>query len=57
LAQKCPARSITGQVVEVWLGQNRTKGGDRDSAANAWQAKPAGPSGPAVVMTVTPVQK
>ena len=45
LAQKCPARSITGQVAEVRLGQNSTSGGASDSAANAWQANPAGPSG------------
>ena len=48
---------MTGQVDEVRLGQNSTRGGVRDSAANAWQAKPTGPWGPAVVMTVTPVQK
>ena len=57
LAQKCPARSISGQVDEVRLGQNSTSGGASDSAANAWQANPAGPCGPVVVMTVTPVQK
>src|ERR1700749_205481 len=56
LAQKCPARSITGQVAEVRPGQNSTSGGARDSAANAWQANPAN-GGPDVVMTVTPVQK
>src|SRR6266567_3906581 len=57
LAQKCPARSISGQVAEVRLGQNSTSGGASDSAANAWQANPAGPCGPDVVITVTPVQK
>src|SRR5438034_54690 len=56
LAQKCPARSITGQVAEVRLGQNSTSGGASDSAAKAWQANPAR-GGPHVVMTVTPVQK
>ena len=44
LTQKCPARSISGQVAEVRLGQNSTSGGASDSAANAWQANPAGPS-------------
>ena len=57
LAQKCPARSITGQVADDRLGQNSTRGGARDSAANAWHANPAGPPASAVVMTVTPVQK
>ena len=38
-------------------GQNSTSGGSSDSAANDWQAKPAGPAWSAVVITVTPVQK
>jgi hypothetical protein len=58
LAQKCPARSITGQVADDRLGQNSTRGGVSDSAANAWHANPAGPApSSAAVMTVTPVQK
>jgi len=57
LAQKCPARSITGQVADDRLGQNSTRGGTRDSAAKAWHANPAGWSPSAVAMTVTPVQK
>ncbi len=57
LAQKCPARAIRGQVADDRLGQNSTSGGSRDSAANDWQAKPAGPPSSTVVMTVTPVQK
>lgn len=56
-AQKCPARAITGQVTEDRPGQNRTSGGSRDNAANAWHANPAGRSSSMVVMTVTPVQK
>jgi hypothetical protein len=57
LAQKCPARAIRGQVTDDLPGQNRTRGGSSDSAANDWQAKPAGPSSSTVVMMVTPVQK
>ena len=56
-AQKCPARAIRGQVADARLGQNSTSGGSSDTAANDWQANPAGPSSSAVVMTVTPVQK
>ena len=56
-AQKCPARAIRGQVADSRLGQNSTSGGSSDTAANDWQANPAGPSSSAVVMTVTPVPK
>ena len=44
-AQKCPARAIRGQVAEEPAGQNSTSGGSSDSAANDWQAKPAGAVG------------
>ena len=38
-----PGRAIRGQVADERPGQNSTSGGSRDSAANDWQAKPAGP--------------
>jgi hypothetical protein len=60
LTQKYPLVAMAGQVLDVLAGQNSTSGGVSDSAANAWQANPAGrpPSAPSTpVMTVTPVQK
>src|ERR1700735_795959 len=57
LAHRCPDRAIRGQVADDLPGQNSTSGGSSDTAANDWQAKPAGPCPSAVVITVTPVQK
>src|SRR5579862_4095480 len=57
LTANTPAASIWGQLVDDLPGQARTSGGLSDSAANAWQVRPAGPSVPAAVRIVTPVQK
>jgi hypothetical protein len=57
LTQKLPVLSMARHDCEARLGQKSTSGGSRDSAAKAWQAKPTGPCGATVVMTVTPVQK
>ncbi|GLY47461.1 hypothetical protein Lesp01_11170 [Lentzea sp. NBRC 102530] len=55
--QNAPDDAIAAQLREVRCGQKTTSGGSRDSAANAWQANPTGPSGDVPVTTVTPVQK
>src|SRR5689334_2171575 len=57
LTQKLPPRAIRCQLVDRRPGQNRTSGGSRDSAANAWQANPTGSPLSTPVTTVTPVQK
>ncbi|GAB2809432.1 hypothetical protein GCM10027200_06590 [Lentzea nigeriaca] len=55
--QNAPEDAIAVQLRDVRCGQNSTSGGSSDNAANAWQAKPTGPSGDMPVTTVTPVQK
>ncbi|GGU18095.1 hypothetical protein GCM10010178_07740 [Lentzea flava] len=55
--QNAPDEAIADQLRDVRCGQNSTSGGSSESAANAWQANPTGPSVDMPVTTVTPVQK
>src|ERR1700737_1357763 len=56
LTQKCPLASMACQDRDTFVGQNNTRGGSSDSAANDWHAKPTGAPSCTVVITVIPVQ-
>src|SRR5258707_14497681 len=56
LTQKRPLASMAFQDRDTFVGQNSTRGGSSDSAANDWQANPTGSPSCTVVITVIPVQ-
>src|SRR5437899_11713975 len=52
-----PASRISGQLVEVFAGQNEMYGGSSDTDTTDWQANPRGRSPSWAAITATPVQK
>src|SRR5690625_425194 len=57
LTHKLPTSRISGQLVEVFAGQNEIYGGSSDTEVTDWQVNPSGRCPSWAVMTAIPVQK